>query len=277
MANESVCLRKYKQFLLFLANNSMRYSGIWIFILFFFLQGTVWAQVVNVEQTRLSTDSNEWTGKIDATLQYQNVNEVLTNAAARATVQYKSNKYFVLALTEYGYSGNKSVEYLNNIMLHVRYGYRIGFHTRTEVFHQVQRNPIIGIDHRLLHGLGSRFILYKDSLLRIHLGTVVMFESERAMPVGPEEMGLLYTDWRSSSYLNIQITQGIFEFSGTTYYQPLFHRPSDYRVSGQYSMSVKVSKHLTLNQELTHYFDSNPPTPLSNRFSTYTMGLGYVF
>jgi len=47
----------------------------------------LFAQVVNVEQTRLSSDSNSWTGKIDATLQYQNFSEVLTNATGRMTMQ----------------------------------------------------------------------------------------------------------------------------------------------------------------------------------------------
>lgn len=255
----------------------MGYFGNWFFVLFILSHGTVRAQVVNVEQTRLSTDTNAWTGKIDATLQYQNVNEKLTNAAARAIAQYKSNKYFVLALTEYGYSGDNIVEYLNNAMFHLRYGYRVGSNTRIEAFHQIQRNTIIGIAYRSLNGFGPRFRLYRDSLLRIHVGTVAMFETERAIPGGPVETGVLNTDWRSSSYLNIQITQGMMEFSGTTYFQPLFHRPSDYRVSGQYSISIKVSKHLTLNQELTHYYDTDPPSSLTNRFLTYTMGMGYVF
>ena len=81
----------------------------------------------------------------------------------------------------------------------------------------------------------------------------------------------------SSTYLNLQLRRGPLEFSGTVYYQPLFRAISDYRISGQYSLSVAVSKRLSLNQEFTHYFDSNPPSPLAYRFMTYTMGLGYTF
>jgi len=238
---------------------------------------TLLAQVVNVEQTRLSSDSNSWTGKIDATLQYQNFNEVLTNATGRMTMQYKSRKYFVLGLGELGYSGNASVEYVNNLMLHLRYGYRMNRFSRMEVFHQVQRNPLIGINRRMLHGLGPRFRVYADSLIRLHWGTVAMHETELAMPLSTGQDGLLLLDWRSSTYLNVQVHRGPLEFSGTVYYQPLFRAISDYRISGQYSLSVAVSKRLSLNQEFTHYFDSDPPSPLAYRFMTYTMGLGYTF
>jgi hypothetical protein len=237
----------------------------------------LFAQVVNVEQTRLSSDSNSWTGKIDATLQYQNFNEVLTNATGRMTMQYKSRKYFVLGLGELGYSGSASVEYVNNLMLHLRYGYRMNRFTRMEVLHQVQRNPLIGINRRMLHGLGPRLRVYADSLIRLHWGTVAMHETELAIPISLGQSGVLQLDWRSSSYLNLQLHRGLLEFSGTVYYQPLFRAISDYRISGQYSLSVAVSKRLSLNQEFTHYFDSDPPSPLAYRFMTYTMGLGYIF
>ena len=104
-----------------------------------------------------------------------------------------------------------------------------------------------------------------------------MHETELAMPLSTGLSGILQLDWRSSSYLNIQLHRGPFEFSGTLYYQPLFRAISDYRISGQYSLCVAVSKRLSLNQEFTHYFDSNPPSPLAYRFMTYTMGLGYTF
>ena len=193
------------------------------------------------------------------------------------TLQYKSRKYFVLGLGELGYSGNASVEYVNNLMLHLRYGYRMNRFSRMEVFHQVQRNPLIGINRRMLHGLGPRFRVYADSLIRFHLGTVAMHETELAMPLSTGQSGILQLDWRSSSYLNLQLHRGPLEFSGTVYYQPLFRAISDYRISGQYSLSVAVSKRLSLNQEFTHYFDSDPPSPLAYRFMTYTMGLGYSF
>lgn len=225
----------------------------------------------------MSSDSNSWTGKLDATLQYQNFNEVLTNAGGRLTAQYKSRMFFVLVLGELGYSGNSNVEYVNNQMLHLRYGYRMNRFSRMEIFHQIQRNPVIGIDHRMLHGMGPRFRVYADSLVRLHCGTVAMHETELALPVSPNQNGLKQTDWRSSTYVNLQLHRGPLEFSGTVYYQPLFRAISDYRISGQYSLSVAVSRRLSLNQEFTHYFDSEPPSPLANRFMTYTMGLGYSF
>jgi len=56
------------------------------------------AQVVNIEQTRMVSDSNAWTGKMDATYQYQDFQEVLTNASFRLVTQFKSKKYFLLGL-----------------------------------------------------------------------------------------------------------------------------------------------------------------------------------
>jgi hypothetical protein len=235
------------------------------------------AQVVNIEQTRMVSDSNAWTGKMDATYQYQDFQEVLTNASLRLVTQFKSKKYFLLGLCEYSYSGNPQIDYANNLMMHLRYGIRLRKYTRWEFFHQGQRNPVIGIDWRFLHGVGPRFRIFADSVWRFHVGTVAMHETERPLSQAFETKGLQRQEWRSSTYINVQILKNPVEFSGTVYYQPLFQFLSDYRFSGQYSFTVKVSRRLSLNLEWTHYYDSKPPNPILNRFRTFTMGLGYVF
>lgn len=231
------------------------------------------AQVVNVEQARLMTDSVGWTGKIQAGLQSQHFSEFLVNGSIRISAQQKNSQRFILFLGELGYAASKETEFTNYKMLHARFSKKLIHNTRWEMFVQFQQNRPLGIDYRFLAGTGPRVRLWSRKYSRMYFGTVVMAENERSV-----EGGLTVWEARSSSYLNFFTSKDArISFSGSVYYQPLFTVLSDFRISGQYTFTVAINRHIGFFAEVTHMFDSRPPNNAPAKNMNTQFGLTYEF
>ena len=79
---------------------------------------------------------------------------------------------------------------------------------------------------------------------------------------------------RWSNYLSWFIsTKSGFSFTGVTYYQPKIDFFNDFRLSGQYSLGVSVSKRLEVRLEYNVFYDSKPPKDVRNYVFSTTAGI----
>ncbi len=256
----------------------MKFKGnkcIKLCFLFMVIKGPncLYAQVVNIEQARLMADSVGWTGKIHAGFQSQHFSEYLINGNLRFSAQIKNSQRFFLILGEVGYTASKQTDFTNYKMLHVRFSEKVYNNIRWEGFLQLQQNRPLGIDYRFLAGTGPRIRLWSRKYSRMYFGTVVMAEKER-----PSSLEDPTWQARSSSYLNIFTSKDArISFSGSVYYQPLFTSIGDFRISGQYTINFAINRHVGFFTEITHIFDSRPPSNAPSKNLNTQFGLTYEF
>ena len=60
----------------------------------------------------------------------------------------------------------------------------------------------------------------------------------------------------------------------TIYYQPLFSDFSDYRISEEFQLSIKLTKSLDLTGNFSYYLDSVTPQGMKDKASNLSLGLG---
>lgn len=256
----------------FSLQKGIKVSLLWVYGLMLMSFASM-AQVVNIEQARVSADSVGWTGKIQAGFQSQHLSEFLVNGTLRASVQKKDKKHYFLFLTEAGYAASKETEFTNYKMAHLRFSHKLYDHTRMEAFVQIQQNKPLGIQSRMLMGMGPRIKLWNKSKSRLYFGTVAMAENETDVS-GEKQLWQI----RSSSYLTFFTSYADkFSFSGSLYYQPLFSEFSDYRISGQYAISIALFKQLRFFAEVTHFYDSKPPSNAFTSNLATQSGIAYEF
>ena len=247
------------------------------FLLFFVLTTSAsFGQIINVESLRKPSDSTKWNGSIGLNINLiKNVNDIF-GISSRAHLQYKSGKTILLFLNDFNFQKVEGNSFVNRGTQHFRYNYNLTERVKLEVFLQGQYDAVSEIDFRGLAGIGPRFKLSKNDNYRFYLGTLVMYEYEKASTILTDR---IQRDYRASTYFSFSLypTDNV-TFVSTTYYQPLLESFNDYRVANETSLAFKIFDDLYFSTVFNYYFDAFPVTDgIPKTQYRLTNGLLYSF
>ncbi|MCW3079267.1 DUF481 domain-containing protein [Segetibacter sp.] len=244
------------------------------FLIFIAFSITTFGQlIVNVENSRIQSDTTGWNGSVGTSFSYsKNVQQIL-NINATAHVQYKTEKDLYLLLANYNRLTNFNQQLLNNVFYHLRYNRKLGKVVRWEAFTQWQQNRISNIDLRALFGTGPRFKVHEDKKFRIYSAALAMYEYE----VDRDPRVVLH-DIRSDNYVSFTFKPNpVFDVTSTTFYQPLFKQFSDFRILNQIVFNIKATRHFSISTNWDYSYDSFPALGTPNVNFTITNGFSYTF
>ena len=244
-------------------------------ILFLLLLTNSYSQVINVETLRKQTDSAKWTGSVslDASI-IKNKNNIF-KIATKADIQYNNKKELWLFVNDLKFEKAAGESFVNKGTQHLRYNYKITETIKMEGFAQAQYDAISEIDFRGLIGLGPRFKLTSHQDYRFYLGTLIMYEYEKASAI--EDLRI-HNDFRASTYLSFSLypTEYIGIIS-TSYYQPRLDALKDFRLSSTTSILFKILENLAFKTTFIYNFDAYPVVTIPNSQYELTNGLLFTF
>jgi hypothetical protein len=245
-----------------------------LLILFFCPFAYANAQIINVENARIHSDTTGWMGSAGALLSMTKNTDEIFLVQVNAHVQYKTPKNLFLILGNYGFLSGSSQNLINNSFFHLRYNRKLNSVLRLEFFTQVLQNPVTKIDYRVLTGTGPRFKLAEKKKFRLYAASLVMHEYEREL----NEEKTIHNDIRSSSYVSFSFQPNDnTEMVNTVFYQPLFLYLNDYRILDQFKFSVKAGKKLALAFNVNYLYDNKPVVGVPRINYTVSTGIEYNF
>jgi hypothetical protein len=101
-----------------------------------------------------------------------------------------------------------------------------------------------------------------------------MYEHEKELT----KPAIIHNDLRSSSYVSFTIVPNdIVEIISTTFFQPLFNKPSDFRILNQALVRAKTGKHFALTMRWNFLTDRNPASDAPKTTYNFSMGADYEF
>lgn len=247
-----------------------------ILILFLFTYSSVHAQVVNIETLRKKTDTSKWTGSASFDVSViKNTNDIF-RIANKAHVQYKDSMNLWLLVNDINLQKIEGNSLVNRGTQHLRYNRRLSKQIKWEAFLQAQYDAISDINLRALVGTGPRFKLSERDDYKFYLGTLIMYEYEKASEGIPER---LQQDIRGSMYVSFSLypTETISIIS-TSYYQPRVDKFKDYRLSSNTSVLFNILDDLAFKTTFNYFFDAVPvTTSIPKTQYELTNGLLYSF
>lgn len=234
-------------------------------------------EIFNIESLREETDK-KWTGSIGLNMGFiKNTNNIfwISNSEYVQHKNLKNTDYWLL-YNSMSFQKLEGESFVNRGTQHLRYNRKITKKTKLEAFAQTQYDAISQIDIRLLIGFGPRFKLTNnDSIYRIYLGTLVMYEYEKtSVTLGKD----IQVNYRGSCYLSLNFypTETI-KIVSTTYYQPVLKLFSDYRLSSGTSIDFKIVEKLSFTVNFNYSFDAFPVENIPKAQYELTNGLKYEF
>lgn len=247
-----------------------------LFYILFFFSCLAQSQVINIETLRKASDSAKWTGSVSLDVSLiKNKNDIF-RIANKAHVQYNDNTNLWLFVNDLNFQKIESSSLVNRGTQHLRYNRRLSPRIKWEAFAQAQYDAISNIDFRGLLGTGPRFKLSESVNCKFYLGTLIMYEYEKAANVINDRE---QNDIRGSAYLSFSMypTETISIIS-TSYYQPKIDTFSDYRLSSNTSLLFKIFKDLAFKTNFNYFYDAVPVSAdIPKTQFELTNGLLYTF
>ncbi|MBR9916026.1 MAG: DUF481 domain-containing protein [Algicola sp.] len=234
------------------------------------------AQVVNVETLRKVSDSAKWTGSVSLDVSLiKNKNEIF-RIANKAHVQYNNQIHLWLFVNDLNLQRIEGNSLVNRGTQHLRYNRRLSERVKWEAFGQAQYDAISKIDFRGLLGTGPRFKLTTSDNYRFYLGTLIMYEYEKADQVLTDRV---QKDIRGSAYLSFSLyPKDNISIISTSYYQPKVSAFKDYRFSTNTSLLIELFKNLAFKTNFNYFHDAFPvSSDIPKTQYELTNGLLYSF
>ncbi|MBK9592156.1 MAG: DUF481 domain-containing protein [Crocinitomicaceae bacterium] len=245
-----------------------------ILLLFFLLDFISKAQIVNIENMRLATKNEGFTGSIDLSLNFTMNSVQLLQIGDRARIGYKKKKHQILLLTDHSLIRTNSLSIVNLGFEHVRYNYTFkdsGI-VILELFEQAQFNKIQKINLRLLGGVGLRLHLLDQQHYQLNIGTGFMAEYEELIDYG------ISNDILSNNYISFdgQFSEHI-GMNVITYFQPKLIDFGNYRLSNETQIRFIINKHLTYRIIYSLSHDSRDIPDVRKTNYTFRNALSFTF
>jgi hypothetical protein len=231
------------------------------------------AQVLNIEQQRIITDTTGWSGTASFSSSYSKTSSSLLSINMKDHVQYKTKSSLYLMFLDYGLTTSKLSDFDRSGTLHYRYNYKFKPYMTIEAFTQGQFNKLLNVRFRWLTGLGPRFKVVGKKNFRVYAASLYMYEYEEV-----ESPNFYNRDHRISSYLSVTLknNKGTI-LTNTIYYQPLIKDFKDFRTFNQLDLLVKITKNLSFTTSWRYFFDSNPPEGVVHNTQYISNGIVYKF
>ncbi len=249
------------------------------------LIGAVWglwpgsaSAQVNVEPMRAKLKDNGLGGSVDARFAGRTGNSEGLTAGGDALLGGRSEPHFAFISANGDYSRLDGSVQLARYFAHARYNYTLASRWWWELFGQIEHDRFRRLTFRKLVGSGPRFGVLTDKSLSVYLGTAYMLEAETLdvqTGSGDDDSTLAH---RSSNYLALLAQpDDRVTLVSTTYFQPRFDEPSDYRFFSVSAAQFAITKLLTASVTFTLRFDSEPPTGVKRTDAEINNALGVRF
>ena len=231
------------------------------------------AQVINIEQVRMSSDSLGLHGDVKLQLSIQRTTKSFISISNGGHLTYFMPNQSVLLYGNYSLAKGEGENFSNNGSIHLRYNRSLSNHIELELFSQSQFNSLTKIDHRFLNGIGLRFQLTDYDNAKFYWGIAYMNELEKLSSDSRDAVANRFSSYFSFSLL----PQDEVSFSSTTYVQPRFGKLSDYRVLNDNELSLDITHRLGLSINFQLFYDTETPLGVPNLTYDLSNGLKYRF
>ncbi len=217
-----------------------------IFTTIFFWYNVSFAQIVNIENQRLNTKKEGFSGNVDLNLNLTYATKQLFQVGTKAKVAYTKKRQYVMLLADYSLvTSGLNEDFINKGFEHLRYNYTFKDSGKVvfEAFQQGQFNKIQKINKRLLLGTGLRFKAIDQKNYQLNLGSSLMGEYEEMAL----DTLLISQDVLLSNYISFDGQfNSTFGMNFITYFQPKFIDFGNYRIATEAQLRFKINQFLSL-------------------------------
>ena len=248
------------------------------FIIFWLLSPQAYS-IVNVEDIHLGKPNEGYGGTVLLGVDGDQGNTDRFRGHFGSRIQHVGDDVTRFIALNLDYGESRGVEDKNRSFLHARQISIFRADMAWEIFAQAEHNRFSRLAFRGLAGGGLRFGFGEEKQNRItYLGAGAFFSQESLEKVAGTNDDAIQNITRANLYLvhKQKIGDKLTLFS-TTYMQPSFEDPGDFRLLEDAGLSLGLSDRLSLVLTLNLFHDNLPPQTVKKTDISYKTSIAYRF
>jgi len=234
------------------------------------------AQIVSIDKRRTKNPNKGFQGDINLGLNFVHTSTDMTQISSRFKLQYNDNDNTYLFSSDLGYSKVDDESNVNNGGIMFKYNYWVPERIIiAEAFYQYQYNRVKQLKHRHVIGGGPRFNIADKEKFSFFLVAYTIYLNELFETSTYERRkslvkfsSMLSTDWKMSPNASL---------SHSTYYEPDYSDPADFRIWSETRFNVKITKKFSFALYLRFDYDNLVPPEVDPLFYTVNNSFSLKF
>ncbi|WP_430812302.1 MULTISPECIES: DUF481 domain-containing protein [unclassified Carboxylicivirga] len=233
-------------------------------------------QIVSIDKRRTKNPNKGFQGDVNVGLNFVHTTTDMTQLMSRLKLQYNDNDNTYLFSTDVSFSKVDDKRNMNNGGLMFKYNYWVPDKIIiAEAFYQYQYNRVKQLKHRHVFGGGPRFnIADKDKFslfivaYTIYLNELFETSDYQRRKSLVKFSSMLSTDWKMAPNASI---------SHSTYYEPDYSDPADFRIWSETRFNVKITKKFAFALYVRLDYDNLVPPEVDPLFYTINNSFSLSF
>ncbi|MCU4156067.1 DUF481 domain-containing protein [Carboxylicivirga sp. A043] len=252
------------------------HRGITTIILLTAISISTIAQIVSIDKRRTKDPNKGFQGNVNLGLNLVHTTTDMTQIMSRLKLQYNDNDNTYLFSSDIGFSKVDDERNVNNGGIMFKYNHWVPDKIIiAEAFYQYQYNRVKQLKHRHVVGGGPRFNIADKEKFSLFLVAYTIYLNELFETDTYERRkslvkfsSMLATDWQMSDNASL---------SHSTYYEPDYSDPADFRIWSETRFNVKITKKFTFALYLRFDYDNLVPPDVDSLFYTINNSFSLKF
>ena len=231
-------------------------------------------QIVNIEDRRGTfSDTTGWYENLNLSIGLVKNRESVVSVNGSFQIEVLNNKRIFLSISRFNFVKAGGENFVNQGFQHIRFNRLISKNFDFETFGQIQYNTLVYINLRAIAGGGLKFRLLNRPKQKLNIGVAVMYEYDEE-----SENNTSRGDMRISNYLSLALRiSDNARFSCTTYFQPLYNKIADYRLSLDSTLRFKFFTNVDFITVFDFNYDPRVPDNFPKTIYSLSNGISYSF
>jgi len=233
-------------------------------------------QIVSIDKRRTKDPNKGFQGDINLGLNFVHTTTDMTQLSSRLKLQYNDNDNIYLISTDFSYSEVNNERNVNNGGVMFKYNYWVPNKIIiAEAFYQYQYNRVKQLKHRNILGGGPRFNIADHEKFSLFLVAYTIYLNEQYENTDFKRKkslvkfsSMFSMDWQFAPTAS---------FGHTTYYEPDYSDPSDFRVWSESRLNFKLSKKFSFALYVRLDYDNLTPEEVDPLFYTINNSFSLKF
>ncbi len=234
------------------------------------------AQIVSIDKRRTKNPNKGFQGDINLGLNIVHTTTDMLQMTSKFKLQYNDNDNTYLFSSDIGYSKVNEERNVNNGGLMFKYNHWVPDKIIiAEAFYQYQYNRVKQLKHRHVMGGGPRFNIADNEKFSLFLVAYTIYLNELFETSDYERRkslvkfsSMLSTDWQIAPNASL---------SHSTYYEPDYSDPADFRIWSETKFNVKITKMFSFALNLRFDYDNLVPPEVDQLFYTINNSFSLKF
>lgn len=238
-------------------------------------------QILTVEKYNFVRDSleNELIGHADFGFKTKRQIYTVYEGSFDANGAYVAKNWNIMLLGEYEFQKAGGSSFVNDGFAHMRLTLRQKKRLNSEIYGQAQYDVGLGLNRRVLGGIGERYRLLEKDKMAITLKGSLMYENE-FWTESINDVATYTNNQRFKSSINFALTKKLHEniyFYLSIYHQAWFNDWFKPRVFTDGVLKFKITNNVSIKSSIVMAYDASPVVDVAGFYYTAKTGLSVDF